>query len=331
MFGFRRLAPGAAMVLSLTLAGCQGPVVLVFAPEAQELLPVVRSALPAVERQTGLRFTVAAPNTVPPSEALYFSADTPTPEDLAALPVVPVSPDGLGLVPALVRRGQPLPLFWDVPGITVFSDEWPAGGFSEDPRRWVDPARGWPRVRALVIGGADPGLRLMAWLGQSGSDGSLPTTKMFQEFRMWLERWDDGAWKTTRAQIAPKYRGGRGQAFIETAKDFHQTAPGSDRRFFPLISLQAGTRRWGGSVLALEARGGDAAGKAARAWATPLTETGFQKEFHERTGWLPATLAAGDQKLPAEVTVFTSTASVTPAVRDQLETLFFPVGTLGNR
>jgi hypothetical protein len=133
----------------------------------------------------------------------------------------------------------------------------------------------------------------------------------------------------TRADTAQSYLGGRGWAFIETFRDFYRANPPGFRRFFPLVT---GSDRpvLAGLVLSLEARGGDAARTAARAWAGALTAVAFQREFSQKTGWMPANLSAPvletasaeARRLLLRAASFTATAAVTPAVRDQLQLLF---------
>jgi len=294
------------LTLAFVLAGCQGPVTLVVAPEAAELIPSLQTALPAMERQTGVPFVLADSLASSPADALYFSVDSPVPEALASLPMIDHGPGTTAL-------------FWDPPGVTVFSEEGSVGT-PEGPRSWRDPASGWPKVRRWVIAGAETDLRLAAWLGQSSSDGSLPTTKMFQQFATWATSapWVEGVWTRKRGDPTPLYRGGQGLAFVETLKDFRRTPGPPGRRFFPLVPDQP-PHRPAGSVLSLQAFGGPPAQKAAQAWRTLLTSPDFQKEFSLKTGWTP---------VPA--TGVTPTAAVTPAVRDQLQTLLPTLGSLSN-
>jgi hypothetical protein len=329
----RRLFPLLTLAV-FALAGCQAPVVILLAPEARDLLPGIQAALPAVESRTGLKFRLAdslegAPT---PSDVVYLSAESPMPDALVALTSVqPQWPSGFSGAPVLAPRGPALVLFWDLPGVTVFSQELPRQA-PDGPQPWSEPGRGWPAVKRLVIAGAEPELRWAAWLGQSGSTGTLPTNQLFQGFSDWLGKtwWVPDAWRLTRADAAQSYAGGKGLAFVETFRDFYRANPPGFRRFFPLVGGPSERPELSGSALTVEAKGGAAARQALEAWLPVLTAPTFQREFSQKTGWMPANLAAPvletasaeARKLLLRAASFTPTSAVTLAVRDQLQALF---------
>lgn len=338
----RRLTLSALVVL-VALTGCQAPVTVLVAPEAAALRPWLDKNLARVEAQSGLRFLVvdesAAPADLGPV-VLRIGTDNP---GLAALDQRgAVDLRGLAgpynLPPALVRQDRSLPLFWDLPGLTVFGPEAPAGS-EPGVRSWQEPLAGWTRARTVVTAGAEAEIRLTAWLGAAGGDGGLPSEAQYRAYTAWLGQpfWLRDTWRFQRADYALSYQGGRGAAFLETFRAFFKANPPGFRRFFPLQGRgPSGAPVLTGTVLSLQAWGGEAARTAAGAWAGVLLARSTQEEFSRASGWMPASLhaavletaSAQARQLLLAAGSFTATSHVTAAVRERLNLLLGQPGLL---
>jgi|GEM_PF-4547679 len=280
--------------LAALLASCSGQQVVVYlAPEAQGLAAVLPAVLPSAEKGTDLHFEVIQ-GTWPAGrkDALVISAFSALPGEVdtsASQPVLP--PRGYQAVPGL-SVGDGLPLFFDVVGVTAFATDLPSE-VGDQLKAWNAPAKGWPKVSALSIAGAETDLRLASWLG-AGSEPEADFKAQQTKFEAWLKslRWVPDSWSYRRADAAMSYQGGQGKAFVETFRDYFLSNPPGFRRFFPLAVVKPGSTAVVGSSLTLRAFGSNRAEAAAHALAAVLADPDFQRQFSQKSGWMPANLAA---------------------------------------
>ena len=104
--------------------------------------------------------------------------------------------------------------------------------------------------------------------------------------------WVPDSWSYRRADAAMSYQGGQGKAFVETFRDYFLSNPPGFRRFFPLAVVKPGSTAVVGSSLTLRAFGSNRAEAAALALAAVLVDPDFQRQFSQKSGWMPANLAA---------------------------------------